>query len=82
PKIQAKKLRLDNELFESNTPPTAKEKLRAAVPAGTSVILYKNFQEFKPAFEGGKNLEWIRHELQLLPESGASPNTASDQRRH
>lgn len=82
PNIQAKKFRLDNELFETNTPQAAKEKLRAAVPAGTSVILYKTFQEFKPAFEGGKNLEWIQHELQLLPESGASTNTASAQPRH
>jgi hypothetical protein len=82
PKIQAKKFRLDNELFETNTPQTAKERLRAAVPAGTSVVLYKNFQEFKPAFEDGKNLEWIQHELQLLPEAEASTNSASGQQRH
>jgi len=67
PKIQAKKFRLDNELFETNTPKVAKEKLRAAVPAGSSVVLYKTLEEFKAAFQEGKNLEWIQHELQSLP---------------
>ncbi|MGB8010975.1 MAG: alpha/beta hydrolase [Terriglobales bacterium] len=68
PKIQAKKFRLDQELFEKNTPQPVKEKLRAAAPAGTSVALYKNMDEFKAAFHDGKNLEWIQHELQSLPE--------------
>jgi len=49
----------------------AREKLRAAAPAGTNVMLYKNMEEFKPAFQDGKNLEWIQHELQSLPESEA-----------
>jgi hypothetical protein len=71
PKIQAKKLRLDIELLDTNTPTAVKDKLRAAVPAGTTVMLYKNMAEFKPAFEDGKNLEWIQHELQSLPEPAA-----------
>lgn len=66
PKIQAKKFRLDNELFDTTTPKAAQEKLRAAVPAGSSVMLYKNMDEFKAAFQDGKNLEWIQHELQSL----------------
>jgi hypothetical protein len=89
PKIQAKKFRLDNEVFDTVTPQAVKEKLRAAVPAGASVVLYQNMAEFKPAFENGKNLEWIQHELQSVPEqlpaevhlpaAGASTNTASGQ---
>jgi hypothetical protein len=79
PKIQAKKFRLDDELFETNTPKTAKEKLRAAAPAGASVLLYKNMEEFKAAFQDGKNLEWIQHELQSLPEPGASSRAAASQ---
>ena len=81
PKIQAKKFRLDNELFETNTPKDAKEKLRAAAPAGASVLLYKNMEEFKVGFQDGKNLEWIQHELQSLPEPGASAHTAAGQHR-
>jgi hypothetical protein len=71
PKIQAKKFRLDTELFETDTPPAAKEKLRAAAPAGASSMRYKNMEEFKAAFEDGKNLQWIRQELRSLPEAGA-----------
>jgi hypothetical protein len=69
PKVQAKRIRLDDELFDTITPPAAREKLRAAVPTGTNVMLYKNMEEFKAAFEDGKNLEWIQHELRSLPES-------------
>ena len=67
PKIQAAKFRLDLELFETVTPPGVKEKLRSAVPRSANVALYKNMEEFKVAFQGGKNLEWIRQELRALP---------------
>ena len=79
PKIQAKNFRLDNELFETKTPKAAKEKLRAAIPAGATVVLYKDLDEFKAAFQDGKNLEWIQHELQSLPEPPASTNPATVQ---
>ncbi len=81
PKIQAKKFRLDNELFETNTPKVAKEKLQAAVSAGSSVMFYKNLDEFKVAFEDGKNLQWIQHELQSLPEPTATTSAAGIQQR-
>lgn len=77
PKIQAKKFRLQQTIFETDTPKPVKEKLRAAVPAGTAVVLYNTPQEFRAAFPDSTNLEWIRHELQSLPVStpagGASP---------
>jgi hypothetical protein len=77
PKIQAKKVRLDQELFETMTPKSTKEKLRGAVPAGATVVLYKNLDEFKAAFQDGQNLEWIQRELQSIPEPAASPNAAT-----
>jgi hypothetical protein len=77
PKIQAKKFRLDNELFDTDTPKASKEKLRAAAPAGASVMLYKNMEELKAAFENGKNLQWIQHELSSVPEPGSSPDPAT-----
>jgi hypothetical protein len=77
PKIQAKKFRLDNELFDTVTPKTVQEKLRAAAPTGTSVMLYKNMEEFKQAFGDGKNLHWIQHELQSLPEPPSANAAAS-----
>ena len=86
PKIQAKKFRLDDELFDTNTPKTVQEKLRAAVPAGSSVLLYKNMEEFKAAFQDGKNLQWIQHELQSVagpgaPERRPATNAATAQPR-
>jgi hypothetical protein len=66
PKIQAKKFRLDNELFDINTPKVVREELRAAAPAGSNVVLYKNMDEFKAVFQDGSNLRWIQHELQLV----------------
>ena len=81
PKIQAKKLRLDQELFDTVTPKAIQEKLRAAAPAGTSVMLYKNMEELKAAFGDGKNLQWIQHELQSVPDAGTSGNAAAAQPR-
>jgi hypothetical protein len=72
PRIQAKKFRLQDAIFESNTPKAAKEKLRAAVPAGATVVMYKTPEEFNAVVRGKKDLEWIQHELQSLPDTRAS----------
>jgi hypothetical protein len=81
PKIQAKKFRLDQELFDTVTPEAVQEKLRAAAPAGASVMLYKNIEEFKAAFADGKNLSWLQHELQSAPEAKSSSSAAPAQPR-
>ena len=72
PKIQAKKFRLQDATFELNTPKPAKEKLRAAVPTGTTVVLYKTPEEFNQVIRTKQDLQWIQHELQSLPETRAS----------
>ncbi len=77
PKIQVKKLRLDDELFDTVTPKTVQQKLRAAAPTGASVMLYKNMEEFKEAFEDGKNLQWIQRELKSIPEAMPSTSPAA-----
>lgn len=82
PKIQAKKFRLDYELFDTVTPPAAREKVRSASPSGTTVELYKTIDEFKAGFEKGKNLEWIQHQLRSLPESAASTSASTPSTRH
>jgi hypothetical protein len=69
PKIQAKKFRFQQTIFETDTPKAVKEKLRSAVPAGTTVVIYNSLQEFKTAFPNSTNLDWIRYELKSLPES-------------
>jgi hypothetical protein len=77
PRIQAKKFRLQQNLFETDTPKSVKERLRAAVPKGTPVVLYKTVPEFTAAFPHSTNLDWIKHELLSLPEKstavGATP---------
>ena len=63
PKIQAKQIRLDIELFDTVTPRTAREKLQTNVSQGSSVKSYKTIDDFKAAFNDGNNLEWIQREL-------------------
>jgi len=75
PKVQAKKFRLQQLLFETDTPKPVKEKLRAAVPAGAAVVLYSTFEEFKAAFPYSTNLEWMKHELRALPGPEAAAGT-------
>ena len=73
PKIQAKQFRLDQEMFDLNTPRGVKEKIQAASPAGSTIVLYKDIEGFKAAFEDGKNLKWIQQELRSLPEPATNP---------
>jgi hypothetical protein len=67
PKVQAKKIRLQQNLFETDTPRANKEKLRGALPAGATVVLYRTLPEFTKAFPNSTNLEWIEYELRSLP---------------
>ena len=67
PKIQARKFRLQENLFETDTPTNIKEKLRAAVPAGTTIVLYKDLHEFAAAFPKSTNLGWMEEQLKNLP---------------
>ena len=73
PKIQAKKFRLQDALFDLKTPKPAKEKLRAAVPAGATLLIYKTPEELNTVVRKNQALEWIQHELRSLPD----PETAS-----
>jgi len=76
PKIQAKKFRLQDAVFETTTPKPAKEKLRASVPAGTTVLIYRTPEDFNAVVKNQKDLEWIQRELRSLPESYLSTSNA------
>jgi hypothetical protein len=67
PKIQARRFRMQQNMFETDTPAPIKAKLRAAVPPGTAFAFYKTIPEFKAAFPTSTNLDWMKHELQMLP---------------
>jgi hypothetical protein len=68
PRIQAAKFRLQDAIFEPNTPKVAKERLRAAVPANATVVIYKTPEEFNAVVRGKRELEWIQRELGSLPD--------------
>ena len=67
PKIQAKKFRLQDAAFDPNTPKLAKEKLQAAVPAGTTLAIYRTPDEFNEIVRNKRDLEWIQGELGSMP---------------
>jgi hypothetical protein len=69
PRIQARKFRFQQLVFDLDTPVPIKEKLRAAVHAGTPVVLYKTLDEFKAAFPYSTNLDWMKQELRALPDA-------------
>jgi hypothetical protein len=71
-KIQAKKFRMQQNIFETDTPKAAKEKVRTAAPPGTTFVFYKTLQEFNAAFPNSVNLGWMEHELRMLPEVPAA----------
>lgn len=73
PRIQATKFRMQDATFESNTPKAAKEKLRAAVPPNSNVVIYKSEAEFNTVIRGGTELEWIQNQVRSLPMGSAAP---------
>ncbi len=76
PKIQAKKFRLQDAVFELNPPKSAKEKLRAAAPASATILIYKTPEEFNVVVRGKQELEWIQRELRSLPETETANSSA------
>ena len=77
PKIQAKRFRLQDAVFENNTPKVAKEKLRAAVPAGATVVLYQTPEDFNRIVRNHEELTWIQNELRSLPQAGTTTAVSS-----
>jgi hypothetical protein len=70
PKIQARKFRLQDAVFDRNTPKVAKERLRAAVPASATVVIYRTPEEFSAVVRDKKDLEWIQRELRSIADEG------------
>jgi hypothetical protein len=75
PRMQAQKFRLQDAIFESNTPKAAKEKLRAVVPTGATIAIYKTPEDFNAVVRGKTELQWIRSELRALSAPDASSST-------
>lgn len=65
-KVRAKKFRLQDAIFDTNTPLAAKDKLRQAVPPVGTVVVYKTPDEFSAVIRSQTELQWIQHELRTL----------------
>jgi hypothetical protein len=81
-KIQAKKIRFRQNTFELDTPTPIKEKLRSALPAGTSIVQYKDIPEFLKDFPHSTNLKWIEDglpatEAQHVPSANKTDSSNS-----
>jgi hypothetical protein len=77
PKVQAKKFRLQYATFDPTTPKLAKEKLRAAVPASASVVIYNTPEELNAARDHNKMMAWIHGELRALPDARPGNTSAA-----
>ena len=77
PKVQAKEFRLQDAIFETTTPTLAKEKLRAAVPPGATVVVYKNLEEYRAAINGNKQMEWMHNALRAIPDVPTTKTAAN-----
>ena len=77
PRIQAKKFRLQDAIFETNTPEVAKEKLRAACPLRLTIVIYKTPEEFNAVIRKKSELEWIQRDLKALLDDNHSGTSRS-----
>jgi hypothetical protein len=68
PKIQAKKFRMQDATFDSETPAAIHSKLRAAAPAATTVVIYNTIDDYKAAITDNKQMEWVHNELRSLTD--------------
>jgi hypothetical protein len=57
PKIQAMRFRLQDAVFEPNTPATSKAKLRAAVPSKGVVTIYQTANDFNAVVRARRS--WV-----------------------
>lgn len=83
PKIQAKRFRLQQNLYEPITPAASKDKLRAAVPRGTTVVVYHTLQEMDAALANSTALlGWMRNGLQNAASDAVDPAIRSAESGH
>lgn len=69
PKIQAKKIRLQEAMFSPSTPKAVKEKFRqsASTESGrVTTVIYQTQEETKSVINGNNVLAWMEHELQSV----------------
>jgi len=68
PKIKARKFRLQDATFDSETPDAVHSKLRAAIPASAAVVIYNTMKDYQAAIIDNKQMDWMHKELLALPD--------------
>jgi hypothetical protein len=90
PKIKAKTIRIQDAVFDLETPAEIHAKLRRAVPAGAAIVTYKTMKEYTAAVTDNKQMDWMYRELRALPDAatavaadrGSSPARESGSNSH
>jgi hypothetical protein len=86
-RVQAKSLRVQFVLDDTITPPSAVERLKAALPPFAEVVQYDTRQRQYEALGGGRAFDWIKQQLRP-PEAHAvnaqmnEVNRTQDERPH
>jgi hypothetical protein len=72
-KVQAKKFRLEEAMFDTKTPPIAKAKIRAVASTNATVTIYRSTEEFAEIVREQRVLEWTKQELLALAKTRSIP---------
>jgi hypothetical protein len=68
PKLNSKRVRIQQIMNESNTPRSCKEHIDAATPPTARVVVYDDAFAFYTEWSGGKLCRWIKQQLRALPQ--------------
>jgi hypothetical protein len=79
PKVQASKIRLQDAVFAPSTPKAAKDKMRAAAPSKTTIIIYKTPEETKAISQDNHVLQWMVQQLGELKSESSTVHVAKQQ---
>jgi hypothetical protein len=72
PKIQAKQFRLQDAVFDLETPVEIHAKLLRALPVGATIVTYNTRKEYVAAVTDNKQMGWMYRELRALPDPAAA----------
>jgi hypothetical protein len=64
PELKSRPFRLQQTMFSEQTPMSARDRIRSAIPANAQVVQYKELEEYKEkASAGAKILDWLQAQL-------------------
>jgi hypothetical protein len=75
PKVHAQKFQIEQNVFDTITPTSCKEKLRAAVPTA-NVVVYKTVKDLDSAGAGTTNVGWVKSMVPAIREANLASGPA------